>query len=172
MPVRPTLESSSFEQDLRDRHLIYEYNVSDSQGNPEKWRYETWFFNEHRVVYAIHGGPMPDRKSFQTANYQCIRPGEFWQCNWLEETGTDVSMVFDIPRNQITTLIVFSKGHWDHNEAALGDKRNQEDLERWRSLAQIGTQVDRKILCEQATLLESFRGSGDLEGIEMDWATL
>lgn len=43
-----------------------------------------WFFSEDRIVYAIHGGPMAGRVNFQTASYQCIRPGELWQCNWLE----------------------------------------------------------------------------------------
>jgi phenolic acid decarboxylase len=53
-------------------------------GADEKWEYEMWFYNENRIVYAIHGGPMAGRINFQTADYQCIRPGELWQCNWLE----------------------------------------------------------------------------------------
>jgi len=32
----------------------------------------------------IHGGPMAGRINFQQADYQCIRDGELWQCNWLE----------------------------------------------------------------------------------------
>lgn len=43
-----------------------------------------WFFSSTRVVYAIHGGPMAGRKNYQEASYQCVRPGELWQCNWLE----------------------------------------------------------------------------------------
>lgn len=43
-----------------------------------------WFYNENRIVYAIHGGPMAGRLNAQAADYQCIRPGELWQCNWLE----------------------------------------------------------------------------------------
>lgn len=43
-----------------------------------------WFFSPTRIVYAIHGGPMAGRINYQTASYQCIRPGELWQCNWLE----------------------------------------------------------------------------------------
>ena len=43
-----------------------------------------WFYNEDRIVYAIHGGPMAGRINFQKADYQCVRPGEIWQCNWLE----------------------------------------------------------------------------------------
>lgn len=27
---------------------------------------------------------MAGRVNYQTASYQCIRPGELWQCNWLE----------------------------------------------------------------------------------------
>lgn len=173
MPVLPSLEGSTFNEDIRDRHLIYDYAAQDAQGNPEKWRYEMWFYNEDRIVYTIHGGPMAGRKNFQAATYQCIRPGELWQCNWLEETGTIVSLVFDIPKNRITTLLAFSKGHWTEAEAAHGDKRNPEDLARWRKLAKIGeSQTDRVLLSEQADILEDFRGAGDLKPIEMDWPCL
>lgn len=172
MPVVPSLKDTPFDTDIRDRHLIYDYAAQDAQGNPEKWRYEMWFYNEDRIVYAIHGGPMAGRKNFQTATYQCIRPGELWQCNWLEETGTICSLVYDIPRKRITTLLGFSKGHWEEAEAAHGDKRNAKDLERWRGLATIGKQTDRKLLSEQADILEDFRGPGDLEPIDMEWPTL
>ncbi|PYH78607.1 hypothetical protein BO82DRAFT_357162 [Aspergillus uvarum CBS 121591] len=83
MAVLPQLEGSTFDADLRDRHIIYDYVAHDGNGNPEKWRYEIWFFKEDRVVYAIHGGPMAGRKNFQAATYQRIRPGELWQINWL-----------------------------------------------------------------------------------------
>jgi phenolic acid decarboxylase len=73
-----------FDKDVRDVHLIYDYAAQDAAGNPEKWRYEMWFFSEKRIVYAIHGGPMAGRINYQTATYQCVRPGEIWQCNWLE----------------------------------------------------------------------------------------
>ena len=99
---------------------------------------------------------MANRSNYQTCSFQCIRPGELWQCNWLEgitslshiifffwgllgfvnewsvsvsrskvaetdwgflvcitdntETGTIVSLVYDIPRKRITTLLAFSKG--------------------------------------------------------------
>ena len=46
----------SFDKDIRDTHLIYDYDAQDENGNPEKWRYEMWFFSENRIVYAIHGG--------------------------------------------------------------------------------------------------------------------
>ncbi|GMF71018.1 phenol acid carboxylase [Aspergillus flavus] len=172
MPVLPSLQGSTFDEDIRDRHLIYDYAAQDTEGNPEKWRYEMWFYNEDRINYAIHGGPMAGRSAFQSATYQCIRPGELWQCNWLEETGTVCSLVFDISRKHITTLIAFSKGHWEKNTTARGDKRNPEDLARMRSLAQIGTQVDRILLSEQAEILEDFRGPGNLKPIQMDWPTL
>ncbi|OQE13567.1 hypothetical protein PENFLA_c046G09873 [Penicillium flavigenum] len=173
MPVLPSLEGSTFDIDIRDRHMIYDYAAKDTHGKPEKWRYEMWFYNEDRIVYAIHGGPMAGRKNFQTATYQCIRPGELWQCNWLEETGTICSLVFDIPNKRITTLLAFSRGHWTQNEAARGDKRNSEDLKRWRALAKIGeSQADRVLLSEQADILEDFRGPGDLEAIQMEWPTL
>lgn len=172
MPVLPSLDGSSFDVDILDRHLIYDYAVHDDKGNAGKWRYEMWFYNQDRIVYEIHGGPMAGRKDFQSATYQCIRPGELWQCNWLEETGTLCSLVYDIPRKRITTLLGFSKGHWEQNEAAHGDKRNPEDFARWRDLAKIGTQVQRTLLSEQADIVEDFRGPGKLEPIEMDWPTL
>jgi phenolic acid decarboxylase len=61
MPVHPSLEGSTFNADLRDRHLIYEYAAEDQDSNPEKWRYEMWFENAERINYAIHGGPMAGR---------------------------------------------------------------------------------------------------------------
>lgn len=115
---------------------------------------------------------MAGRKNYQTAEYQCIRPGELWQCNWLEETGTICSLVYDIKNDRITTLLGFSKGHWEKAEEAHGDKRNKEDLERWRGLAKIGSQVDRHLLSEQATISEKFHGKGNLEPIEESWPTL
>lgn len=115
---------------------------------------------------------MAGRSNYQTATYQCIRPGEMWQCNWLEETGTICSLVYDMKNGTITTLLGFSKGHWEHAEEAHGDKRNPKDLERWRGLAKIGTQVDRKLLSEQAKVSEKFHGKGELEPIEEGWETL
>lgn len=156
----------SFDEDIRDVHLIYDYAAQDSKGNPEKWRYEMWFFSENRIVYAIHGGPMAGRINYQTATYQCIRPGELWQVNWLEETGTVCSLVYDIQLQRITTLIAFSKGHWENAEEAHGDKRNEKDFERWRGLAKKGTQIERFMLSEQAVLVEKFKGKGDLAPIE------
>ena len=47
----------SFNTDILDTHLIYDYDAANPQtGEPEKWRYEMWFFSENRIVYAIHGG--------------------------------------------------------------------------------------------------------------------
>ncbi|PYH41666.1 uncharacterized protein BP01DRAFT_360157 [Aspergillus saccharolyticus JOP 1030-1] len=174
MPALPSTPETTrhFTHDLQDRHLIYDYAAQNAAGEPEKWRYEMWFYNADRIVYAIHGGPMAGRKNFQTATYQCIRPGELWQCNWLEETGTICSLVYDIKQEKITTLLGFSKGHWERNDDAKGNKRNREDLERWRGLAKIGSQTDRVLLSEQADIVEDFRGPGDLEGIEMEWPTL
>lgn len=104
----------TFDRDMRDLHLIYDYDAAAADGTPEKWRYEMWFYSENRIVYAIHGGPMAGRNNYQTCMYQCIRPGELWQCNWLEETGTICSMVYDLKNQRISTLIGFSKGHWNY----------------------------------------------------------
>lgn len=114
---------------------------------------------------------MAGRINYQTCSYQCIRPGELWQCNWLEETGTICSLVYDIRLRKITTLLGFSQGHWENAEAAHGDKRNPEDFARWRKLADIGNQQARFMLSEQANLVEIFKGSGDLVPIEADAET-
>ncbi|KAF4869471.1 MFS transporter asaE [Colletotrichum siamense] len=162
---------STFDKDIRDVHLIYDYDAEDENGNPEKWRYEMWFFSEDRVVYAIHGGPMAGRINYQAATYQCIRPGELWQVNWLEETGTVCSLVYDIPNQKISTLISFSRGHWENPQAAHGDKRNPGDLARWRVLARFGHQSDRLMLSEQADIVEKFKGKGNLVPISEDAIT-
>jgi len=71
-----------------------------------------------------------------------------------------VSLVYDIPRGRITTMLGFSRGNWENAEAAHGDKRNAKDLERWRELARIGNQTERHVLSEQADVLEVFRETG------------
>lgn len=114
---------------------------------------------------------MAGRINYQTCTYQCIRPGELWQCNWLEETGTICSLVYDIKNAKITTLIAFSKGHWDNPKEARGDKRDAEVFNRWRGLAKQGSQVERYMLSEQADILETFKGKGDLVPIEADAET-
>ncbi|KAF2087452.1 phenol acid carboxylase [Saccharata proteae CBS 121410] len=173
MAMDPTEFKTAFDKDIRDLHLIYDYDAQDAEGKPEKWRYEMWFFSEDRIVYKIHGGPMAGRSNYQTCSYQCIRPGELWQCNWLEETGTICSLVYDIPNKRISTLLAFSKGHWEYPEQAHGDKRNPEDFERWRGLAKVGeSQTDRHLLAEQANILETFHGKGELEPIEHEWPTI
>lgn len=164
---------SHFQSDIENVHLLYDYDAENPEtGAPEKWRYEMWFRSDNRIVYAIHGGPMAGRLNYQTADYQCIRPGELWQCNWLEETGTTCSLVYDIKNQKITTMLNFSKGHWDYPQQAHGDKRNPDDFKRWKELAKVGIQTDRKILNDQANILESFKGKGDLEDIDLDAPTL
>lgn len=87
------------------------------------------------------------------------------------ETGTFVSLVWDIPNQKITTGASFSKGHWEHAKEAHGDKRNPEDLDRWRQLAKMGTQTERLVLAEQAAILEQFKGAGTLQPILPDAPT-
>lgn len=124
---------------------------------------------------------MAGRKNFQAVTYQCIRPASsetaddsIWQVNWLEETGTICSAAYDLGKQTVTTLIAFSRGHWEQSKLALGDKRNMEDLERWRTLAEYGNgkQTDRVVLNEQASFVDDYRGAGDLEEIDMDWPCL
>lgn len=109
---------------------------------------------------------MAGRVNYQRATYQCIRPGELWQINWLEETGTIVSAVYDITNKKVTTMIAFSEGHWKRSKEALGDKRNKDDAERWRKLAEVGTQTSRFMLSEQGRVIEVYKGKGDLIPIE------
>jgi hypothetical protein len=45
------LDDSTFDQDIKDVHLIYDYDAQDAQGNPEKWRYEMWFFSRVSIQY-------------------------------------------------------------------------------------------------------------------------
>ena len=78
----------------------------------------------------------------------------------------------DIPKKKITTLLGFSQGHWENSADAHGDKRNPEDLKRWRDLAKIGSQTDRFMLNEQADILEFFKGRGELEPITGEEETL
>ena len=114
---------------------------------------------------------MAGRINYQTCTYQCIRPGELWQVNWLEETGTICSLVYDIKQQTVTTLLGFSKGHWEDPEGAHGDKRDEQDFARWRKMANVGSQVERFMLSEQAKIAERFMGKGDLVPIEEDAAT-
>ncbi|KUJ13854.1 uncharacterized protein LY89DRAFT_753166 [Mollisia scopiformis] len=191
-PTHPiTLDATIplFKKDLEDVHIIYDYDAKNPEtGVPEKWQYEIWFSSSDRIVYAIHGGPMAGRVNFQTAGYQCIREGELWQVNWLEETGTICSMVYDITavpaegkKGKVTTLIAFSKGHWDNDKgSALGDKRNDPDFYRWHELSKEGTAIDRCLLQEQADVSHAFKGPGDkalygldpLVPIEHEWQTI
>jgi hypothetical protein len=32
-----------FEKDIKDVHLVYDYDAKDAHGNPEKWKYEMYF---------------------------------------------------------------------------------------------------------------------------------
>lgn len=81
-------------------------------------------------------------------------------------------MVYDITNKKISTLLGFSKGHWEHPVEAHGDKRNPEDFDRWRGLAKLGSQTDRMMLSEQADILEVFKGKGDLVPIAPDAVTI
>lgn len=63
-------------------------------------------------------------------------------------------------------------GHWECPKEAHGDKRNSEDFGRWRGLANLGTQAERHMLSEQAHILESFKGPGELQAIEESWPTM
>lgn len=100
----------SFNDNLRDVHLVYDYNAEDANGKPEKWRYKMWVISETRCVYKIHGGPMAGRNNYRTCQVQCINAGKLWQLNWLEKIGTICFFVHNIPNGTVTTLIAFLKG--------------------------------------------------------------
>lgn len=69
---------------------------------------------------------------------------------------------------RITTLLNFSKGHWEQAEAAHGDKRDPEALKRWRKLAEVGkSQAERFVLNEQADIAEHFQGKGELQDVDL-----
>lgn len=162
----------SFKDDIKDVHLSTVCDKNDRFGKlVESWEYEIWFFSENKVIYSINNGPMADRLNYQTASYQCIRPGELWQINWLEETGTVVSLVYDIPNQTISGLTSFSKGHWVNFKAARGDKRDIHDFERWRALASEGTQTERLMLTEQARVVKKSKGKGNLGNFEVNGDT-
>jgi hypothetical protein len=163
---------TSFQDDLLDVHLVYDCSAEDAQGKPEKWRYETWFCSYDRVAYSIHGGPMHGRQKVQRAVYQCIRPGELWQVDWLEETGTIVSLVYDIQRATVTTLYALSEGHRERPEGAHEDERDRRDSERRRGSAVAGKQTERMVLVERAEIVEKFKGRGQLAEIGPEAETM
>jgi hypothetical protein len=87
------------------------------------------------------------------------------QISWVEETGTVVSCVVDFENKTVHGLLAFSKGHWEQPEAAHGDKRNQEDLKRWRTLAFVGNNSpgERVFMTEKADIAEIYDGPGGEE---------
>ncbi|CAO3563509.1 unnamed protein product [Mortierella alpina] len=165
---------AAFERDIKDVHVRYEYEGQPDMetGKSERWRYEIWFHSADRVVYAIHDGPLAGRFNFQKADYQCIREGELWQCNWHEETGSVFSIVYDIPNKRLTGLLGLSKGHATQPELARGDKRNPDDLARWWKLSEVGKQTERHMISDQVDVIESFNGSGKLDDIDLSAFTL
>lgn len=42
----------SFDADIKDVHLIYDYAAQSPDGKPEKWRYEMWFQSSNRINYV------------------------------------------------------------------------------------------------------------------------
>ncbi|KAL0487288.1 padC [Acrasis kona] len=156
-------DDNYFNEELSNKHFQYTYDNG--------WKYEFWVKSKSLIVYKIHGGPMAGRSNYQTLYVQRIRKN-LWQLSWLEETGTIVSLVLDIEEKRITTFMAFSKGHWTKPEEAHGDKRNQQDLQRWRGLATIGNQMERHIIPEQANIDLIFEGRGDLDDVDENAVTL
>ena len=159
--IRRPVPQEEFENEVKNKHFVYTY----SNG----WDYEFYVPNDERIVYKISGGPMAGRLNYQTAYYQRIRKN-LWQMNWLEETGTIVSLVLDIDMKTVTTFIAFSKGHWENADAAHGFKN--ENLQQWRELSKIGIHTNRYLLPEQATISNIYSGPGELPKVDISWPTL
>lgn len=158
--ARNPIPQQEFDNELKNKHFVYKYDNG--------WDYEFYVPNDQRIVYKISGGPMAGRNNYQTTYYQRIQEN-LWQINWLEETGTIVSLVLDINNKRVTTLIAFSQGHWENPEIAHGNKRNE--LLKWRELSKIGIQTNRYMLTEQATINQIYDGPGTLEEIDLEWPT-
>ncbi|KAL1918643.1 uncharacterized protein VTP21DRAFT_2665 [Calcarisporiella thermophila] len=145
--------------DIIGKHVIYEYG--------QLGRYEAYFQSENIIVYAIYGGPMQGRYAYQKAYYQKIRD-DIYNVSWVEETGSVVTITYDFGQKLVHGFIAFSEGHWKYNEEAHGDKRNIEDLERWRRLSKHGDHTTRKIHLDVARIVEVFDGPGDLKEVTPD----
>lgn len=58
--VVPTLRRTEsltfpqFDKDIRDVHLIYEYDAKDAEGNPEKWKYEMYVLEQATSIQVVH----------------------------------------------------------------------------------------------------------------------
>ena len=62
---------AQWEKDLKDLHMVYDYNTKDKQGNPEKWRYEIWFQMEVSCwSWGVQGycGRLADEATIRTAS--------------------------------------------------------------------------------------------------------
>lgn len=58
----------SFDSDIKDVHLIYDYAAQSPDGKPEKWRYEMWFQSSNRINYVrTHLLPLPAKSSHPTS---------------------------------------------------------------------------------------------------------
>lgn len=80
MPIHQCLQDSTFDANLRGHHLMYEGAAQDGNSNPGNGD-SGCGSKPSRINYAIHGdGPMAERISSQISEYQCIQPGEPWQC--------------------------------------------------------------------------------------------
>ena len=84
MAALATKSDSPFAKDLKDLHLVYDYNVRDAQGNPEKWRYEIWFFSEVnpflQIIFAdsdLSSPSMVESRSIQDPRWADGRPDQF-----------------------------------------------------------------------------------------------
>jgi hypothetical protein len=77
--------------------------------------------------------------------------------------------VVNLPAKTVNGFIAFSAGHWTRNTEAHGDKRNLEDLERWRELSKVGNSTtDRHPKPVKAKILKIFDGPGDLLPVSED----
>ncbi|KAI9478489.1 MAG: Calycin-like protein [Benjaminiella poitrasii] len=153
------MSSSEDLKGIIGKHIVYKYG--------DLGCYEAYFQSENLIVYAIHGGPMKGRSAYQKCYYQKVRDN-IYNISWIEETATVVTITVDFEEKKVTCFIAFSQGHWEKNNEAHGDKRNEEDLKRWRGLAKVGDHTKTHVHLDAAPIIEINEGPGNLKPVTMD----
>lgn len=75
-----------------------------------------------------------------------------------------VNVVLNLPKKKVYAFLAFSKGHWEHNVDARGDKRDPKTLARWRELSKVGSIPSDMIpKSDHADIIEITDGPGDME---------
>ncbi|GAA5858764.1 hypothetical protein JCM8547_004977 [Rhodosporidiobolus lusitaniae] len=148
-------------EEIENKHLLYTYENG--------WQYEAWIHSHTRIVYAIHAGPLDGRVNYQSAYYLRVRPN-VWQISWTEETGSVVTVCYDLEEKRVSSFIALSYGHFNEPEKAKGWKR--EKMDEWRELSKIDPSPSgRELLSQVAKVEEISEGRGKLPDIDPEWPT-